>query len=365
MTREAVTRPMEFHPVAAIFPLMEGREFEDLKEDIRVNGLLESIWTFEGKILDGRNRYRACKEIGVEPKFREWGGGSALSFVVSMNLKRRHLTLGQRAQSAAEALPYYEAEARKRQLSMLKRGSSVREKIPERDQAKAVEQAGKDFKVNPRYITDAKALQKRAPDLAAKVKSGKTKIPQAKKELRRREAPEAPPTPTGKFRVLYADPPWEYGNQYGDSLGTYSTPSDHYPTMTLQAICDLPIRDMADDNSVLFLWATSPLLENALCVISSWGFKYKTSLVWDKVKHNFGHYNSVRHEFLLIATKGSCTPDAKELHDSVISIERTEHSAKPEYFRELIDQMYVYGKRIELFARKTTKGWESWGNQIA
>ena len=362
MTREAVIRPMEFHPVAAIFPLMEGQEFEDLKEDIRVNGLLESIWTFEGKILDGRNRYRACKEIGVEPKFREWGGDSALSFVVSMNLKRRHLTLGQRAQSAAEALPHYEAEARKRQ------GTRTDKNFREFFQgsfSKATDYASQDFNVNAHYIADAKVLQERAPDLAVKVKSGEIKIPQAKKELRRREAPETPPTPTGKFRVLYADPPWEYENRYGDHLSSYSTPSDHYPTMTLQAICDLPIRDMADDNSVLFLWATSPLLENALRVISSWGFKYKTSFVWDKVKHNFGHYNSVRHEFLLIATKGSCTPDAKELHDSVISIERTEHSAKPEYFRELIDQMYVHGKRVELFARKTAKGWESWGNQIA
>ena len=208
-------------------------------------------------------------------------------------------------------------------------------------------------------------LARMPDDIFEKVRSGEMKIPQAKKELRRREAPNAPPTPVGKFRVLYADPPWEYENRYGDSLDKYSMPSDHYPTMTLQAICDLPIRDMADDNSVLFLWATSPLLENALHVISSWGFKYKTSFVWDKVKQNFGHYNSVRHEFLLIATKGSCTPDVKELHDSVISIERTEHSVKPEYFRELIDKMYLYGKRVELFARKTTKGWESWGNQIA
>jgi N6-adenosine-specific RNA methylase IME4 len=356
---------LEFHPVAAIFPLMEGQEFEDLKEDIQKNGLIEPVWTYEGKILDGRNRYRACREVGVEPKIREWDGGSAVSLVVSLNLKRRHLTMGQRAQSAAEALPHYEAEAKGRQRLSEGRGKKGSEKIPDLIPEKAADHAARDFKVNPHYIADAKALRERAPDLAAKVKSGEMKIPHAKKELRRRETPDAPPSPAGKFRVIYADPSWEYGNRYGDHLSTYSTPSDHYPTMTLQAICDLAVRDMADENAVLFLWATSPLLEDALRVISSWGFKYKTSFVWDKVKHNFGHYNSVRHEFLLIATKGSCTPDTKELHDSVISIERTEHSAKPEYFRELIDKMYLHGKKVELFARKNTKGWESWGNQNA
>lgn len=339
---------------------MEGQEFEDLKEDIRTHGLIEPVWTYEGKILDGRNRYRACKEIGITPKSREWGGDSAVSFVVSTNLRRRQLTPAQRAMAASEALALYEAEARKRMLAGKK--ADPTEKIPE---GEARAHAAKDFNVNPHYITDMKAIRDRAPDLAEKLKSGEMKIPHAKKELRRRETPNAPPAPDGKYRVLYADPPWEYGNRYGDSLATYSTPDDHYPTMTLQAICDLSIRDMADDNAVLFLWATSPLLEDALRVISSWGFKYKTSFVWDKVKHNFGHYNSVRHEFLLIATRGSCTPDAKELHDSVISIERKEHSAKPEYFRELIDKLYTHGKRVELFARKNTKGWESWGNQNA
>jgi DNA (cytosine-5)-methyltransferase 1 len=77
-----------------------------------------------------------------------------------------------------------------------------------------------------------------------------------------------------------------------------------------------------------------------------------------------GHYNSVRHELLLVCTKGSCTPDVSKLFDSVVSIERSEtHSEKPEFFREIIDTLYPYGKRIELFARKSADGWERWGNQ--
>ncbi|MBA7537736.1 hypothetical protein ES705_30005 [subsurface metagenome] len=79
---------------------------------------------------------------------------------------------------------------------------------------------------------------------------------------------------------------------------------------------------------------------------------YKSSFVWDKIKHNMGHYNSLRHELLLVCTKGSCRPDTNKLYDSVVSIERTEHSEKPKYFRELIDMLYPTGRRIEIFARK-------------
>ena len=87
-------------------------------------------------------------------------------------------------------------------------------------------------------------------------------------------------------------------------------------------------------------------------------------LIWDKVKHNMGHYNSVRHEFLLVCTRGSCQPDERKLFDSVQTIERTEHSKKPEEFRQIIDTIYPYGSRIELFARRPSEGWEAWGNEF-
>ena len=113
------------------------------------------------------------------------------------------------------------------------------------------------------------------------------------------------------------------------------------------------------------MWATSPLLEDAFTVVNAWNFQYKTSFVWDKVRHNFGHYVSSRHELLLICTRGSCTPDISTLIDSVQSIERSSrHSEKPEEFRTIIDAMYPTGKRIELFARSRHKNWESWGGEL-
>ena len=168
---------------------------------------------------------------------------------------------------------------------------------------------------------------------------------------------QAPDAPEGKYRVIYADPPWEYGNTMPDY---FTEQGDHYPLMSLRSICDVPIK--AEENAVLFLWATSPILEEAFQVIDAWGFRYKSSFVWDKVKHNMGHYNSVRHEFLLVCTRGSCQPDVKKLFDSVVSVPRTAHSEKPEEFRTIIDTLYPHGKRIELFARKQTKGWDVYGN---
>jgi N6-adenosine-specific RNA methylase IME4 len=164
-----------------------------------------------------------------------------------------------------------------------------------------------------------------------------------------------------KFRVIYADPPWDYDMRQEGASGTGAI--DHYPTMPLPDICMLPVKALAMSNAVLFLWTTSPLLEKAFSVINAWNFAYKASFVWDKVSHNLGHYNSVRHEFLLIATRGSCTPDIPKLYDSVVSIERTEHSKKPEEFRQIIDTLYPSGERIELFARTAVSHWCRWGNE--
>lgn len=165
-------------------------------------------------------------------------------------------------------------------------------------------------------------------------------------------------TTNKKYRVIYADPPWSYSDK--QDTGTLGGAVKHYTTMPLNDICTLPVP--AADNAVLFMWVTSPLLEDSFKVINAWGFKYKSSFVWDKVAHNIGHYNSVRHEFLLIATKGSCTPDVKKLYDSVVSIERTEHSRKPKEFREMIDTLYPVGERLEMFAREASEGWDVWGN---
>ncbi|NLO01815.1 MAG: hypothetical protein GX126_05770 [Bacteroidales bacterium] len=167
--------------------------------------------------------------------------------------------------------------------------------------------------------------------------------------------------PNDKYDLVYADPPWQYGN----SLPNYvTTPDNYYPLMSIDQICQMPIKEIINKDAVLFLWVTSPMLQDAFKVIEAWGFKYKTSFVWDKIKHNMGHYSSVRHEFLLLAIRGSYPLHNLKLYDSVYSEERTEHSKKPQFYYQMIEDIYCNAKKIELFSREKREGWYSYGNQL-
>jgi len=219
-----------------------------------------------------------------------------------------------------------------------------------------------DIGLTRKESSKAQVLASLSQEIFDDVKSGEKTFTQVRREQKREEVTRKVTVfPSDKFRVIYADPPWKYGDEL---IETYGPVTLHYPTMTLSELCALPIHELADDNAVLFLWATSPMLPEAFKVANSWGFQYKASFIWDKIKHNMGHYNSVRHELLLICTKGSCLPDSRELIDSVQSIERTAHSEKPEKFRHIIDTLYTAGKRVELFARSEHENWSSWGNEI-
>ena len=194
-------------------------------------------------------------------------------------------------------------------------------------------------------------------------------IREAKREdYNERVAESKPKALEGKYRIIYADPPWKYvglnhADEYGHAEGQYDCLTDE-ELIAYKPDGKRTVKEMADDNSVLFLWVTSPLLERCFPIMRAWGFAYKSSFVWDKIEHNMGHYNSVRHEFLLIATKGSCTPDIKKLHNSVVSIKRTEHSRKPKEFRDMIEKMYDHGRKLQLFSRKVVPGWDMVGNEI-
>jgi N6-adenosine-specific RNA methylase IME4 len=191
------------------------------------------------------------------------------------------------------------------------------------------------------------------------IRIGEKTVTQVKRERSRAATVEAAKLPSDKFRVLYADPPWKYGDQLTERYGAARF---HYDSMTIPELCALPVADLSSDDAVLFLWVTSPMLLDSAAVVKAWGFNYKSAFVWDKVKHNLGHYNSVRHELLLLCTRGRCLPDISKLFDSVVSVERTRHSEKPEAFREIIDALYPHGNRIELFARREVPGWRTWGN---
>jgi N6-adenosine-specific RNA methylase IME4/transposase-like protein len=172
-----------------------------------------------------------------------------------------------------------------------------------------------------------------------------------------------PSVEAATFRVVYVDPPWRY-NQTGLVSKDWGMVEDKYPTMPIEEMKALPVATMAMPDAVLFMWATSPMLADALDLIGAWGFKYKASVVWDKGRPYLGSYVHISHELLLIGTRGSCVADCKHTGGSVFSVPRAEHSRKPEEFRALIDSMYTYGNRIELFRRgDAPEGWYVWGNE--
>ena len=375
----AQSKSLVFHPAADAFPMMDAARFGELKADIEVHGLREPITLCDGMILDGRNRHNACEELGVKPRFQTFEG-DPWAYVWSLNGQRRDLVAEQRyliwkfcnEQSDAWDIEKQriadEANAKrsKRQKGVSKTKASKRSATECRTTFDHKAHAAKATasKTNPGAVARGDKLAKDRPDLAEAVRHGKLKPAEAHRRMKRDEvADKVEALPAGKFTVLYADPPWSYGDKCDAGGVQAKGVEQHYPAMSLSQLKAMDVPGLAAQNSVLFLWATSPLLPDALELAKAWGFTYKASFIWDKVKHNMGHYNSVRHEFLLVCTQGSCTPQKVKLFDSVQSIPRTKHSEKPKRFRTIIETLYPKGRKIELFARQKAQGWTAWGNQ--
>lgn len=182
----------------------------------------------------------------------------------------------------------------------------------------------------------------------------------------RTKAVELDAAKLGKFVVLYVDPPWRYENP--PMGGGNRSIENHYPTMDLAEIISLgeQVREVAHENAVLFMWATSPKLSECMEVLKAWEFNYRTDMVWVKDKIGMGYHCREQHECLLIAKQGELPPPAPENRpSSVVHAPRTEHSAKPLVFYEIIDKMYPKVRKVELFARADPGRpmWSVWGNQ--
>lgn len=180
---------MKHHQIADVWPMMEEDKLRELADDIRKNGQLVPVWLYEGKILDGRNRWAACKIAGVEPKTKEYTGDEPTAFAVSMNDRRRHMNKGALAAVAAELEPFFAADAKRRQREAGKehgRGQKVVEKVPqpmEKPAIKAREQAAAAVGVNDRYVSDAKKVKQEAPEVFERLKAGKITLQDAKREV--------------------------------------------------------------------------------------------------------------------------------------------------------------------------------------
>jgi N6-adenosine-specific RNA methylase IME4 len=172
---------------------------------------------------------------------------------------------------------------------------------------------------------------------------------------------------TKKFNIIYADPPWRYANKGGQGVA-----ENHYPTMSCDEICALPVAELAAKDSALFLWATFPQLPEALRVISAWGFGFKTvAFVWLKQNrkaktwfYGMGFWTRSNAEVCLLATRGHPKRQDKGIHQFIISPVEA-HSKKPDETRNRIVRLMGDLPRVELFARQSPPGWDVWGNEVA
>lgn len=163
-----------------------------------------------------------------------------------------------------------------------------------------------------------------------------------------------------KYKVIYADPPWSYNNKKTGG-STTSGAVQKYDTMSLEDLKQMDLQ--AADNSILFMWATIPLLDQAFDLMDSWGFEYKTSLVWEKENHyGLGYWFRGCVEILMVGIRGDVKPFRANMKN-IIKAPIQEHSKKPDVFRKLIERITFDAQpRIEYFARTRIHGWDTFGN---
>lgn len=374
----------EYHELANLFPLMDESQYSDLVADIKENGLIESIILYEGKILDGRNRYNACNDAGVEPSFVEYEGEDALSYVISLNLNRRHLNESQRAMIGAKlanmksgtrtdltsdqlVLGLSNKDASEKLnvgLGSIKRAKQVQKEGIE-DLQKSVE-AGR---VSVSAASDIATLDKAEQEvvvakgedeilkMATKIRKERSAESREQKTKMRMEALAIKP-PEGKYRTIVIDPPWDMERIQMENR-TFDKESFDYPTMSLDEIKDFKLP--AHEECHLWLWTTQKYLRPSFDLLDAWDFTYLATFVW----HKNGGFQPVglpqfNCEFVLLARKGGQPFIETKQFFTCFDAKRREHSRKPDEFYDVVKRVCPE-PRIDIFSREDRDGYDVWG----
>lgn len=368
------------HEAAQIVPRMRPDEWKAFLEDVRANGVIEPlVIQRDGPVLDGRHRLDAARECGFEVvPYREveLSEREQVDFVIRSAVIRRHLSDDQRAMLANYLREQIGDESKRTRSAKAgagnrKKGKNLEVTSASKIKERARKQAAEALNVPESKVRKAKEIADESPELADKVLAGDITLKDAQRQVRRKQRTKkiAEIASSGtaldssvQYPVILLDPPWKYDFIEVDAWKV----ENHYPTMTTDEICALPVGKLATPDAVLFLWATAPKLADAMRAIEAWGFTYKTCAVWDKVWTGMGNYFRIQHELLLIATKGSIPPpETKARPASVFRVKRSaKHSEKPPLVHKIIERMYPEFPKVELFARAERKNWARWGQEV-
>lgn len=368
-----------------ILPEMKEEAYVSLKNDIEKNGFDNKfpIYIYEDEIIDGWNRFKACKELEVTPIYKHFTGSSleALTFILRTN-NRRDLSSSQRACLAADSDEIIETltkeieEERRKKISEFRQNETV-EKIPQSQEKnrKLRTKLAETFGTNSRYVSDAQRFKKEKPEVFQQIKNGTINISEAKKEEKKEqrielinkqiqdiEAGELPQL-KGLFDVVSVDPPWNYEGENRnktsfDSVGRRV--ANPYPEMSTQEIKQIELPLMKD--SIVFLWTTHKFLPDALEILKEWNLEYKGTLVWNKEKMGMGAWFRMQCEFCLVGIKGKPYWENTKYRD-ILNEPRREHSRKPDSFFTMVEEITL-GRRLEYFSREKRQGWEVFGNDV-
>lgn len=384
----------ETHPAADVLPMMQGAAYEALKASIKTQGQIvpATLWrapSGETLMLDGRNRAKACDDLGIAPRFEWYEGDDPWEHAWEVNAKRRHMEPGQLvalrvlidkgklAELAAQrklegdAARASAAKGRRRAGGRFEEADqSVTEPSPTGGEERKTRSAlAKSVGVAVTTAQKAITLEKADPATIQQVAAGEVSLDAAYRKFKRDQAidtyrNEPVPLPDGKFRCIVADPPWPYDVRSDDPTHRGAMP---YHRMTVGDICAMPVELRAhSEGCVLFLWTTNAFMEHAPQVVRSWGFEWKTVLTWKKPKMGVGNYLRNITEHCIIAVRGKpVIGEASATNTTLLEAPNPtgEHSDKPEEFYLLVEKL-CQGSKLELFAREARPGWTVWGSEV-
>lgn len=348
-----------------------------LAQSIQENGLLQPIViTPDHKLVCGLRRLLACKSIldheYIEATVVELD--DPLGAEIEENTQRKDFTVSERVAIAHVIEQREKPGAKDRQLkgtgTDLEPSANLAEgkKADREAKVKAAKAVGmsRETLARAEEVVDAAwedpetygEIQAEM-DKTGNVSAAHRKVKMQKRQEEMEKKPVEPLQSKGRFDVILADPPWKFED---GATTPNRTAENQYPLMTLDEIKALPVPEIAGQDSVLFIWAPNSKTVEVGEVIEAWGFEYKTNFAWVKDRIGLGNYNRQKHELLHFAVRGSPgTPPPKSRHESAVESPREQHSKKPDVFYDIIEKMYPWTSRIELFARAQRPGWEAWG----